>query len=189
MLNIVFLDVPFFKFADFLLFRFFLFFVLFFEQSLHLAEVFKEGGPHEGFLVFFYRDLGDFEDEVEQEDWHVDDFAAHDLEQASEFSCGHVDEVDLFLFSGLFSYELFALDVIIFAEELEELEGASVGGNTELVVKVLIGGVGLEHIFPEAVSLGGIEEVVVVNGGGAEIVFGGLFFLGVFGDVLEDEFA
>jgi hypothetical protein len=57
------------------------------------------------------------------------------------------------------------------------------------VVKVLIGGVGLEHIFPEAVSLGGIEEVVVVNGGGAEIVFRGFFFLGVFGDVLEDEFA
>jgi hypothetical protein len=171
LLNIVFLDVPFFKFADFLFFRFFLFFVLFFEHSLHLAEVFKEGGPHEGFLVFFYRDLGDFEDEVQQEDGHVDDFAAHDLEQASEFSCGHVDEVNLFLFSGLFSYELFALDVIVFAEELEELEGASVGGNAEFVVKVLIGGVGLEHIFPEAVSLGGIKEVVVINGGGAEVVF------------------
>ena len=140
-------------------------------------------------MVFFYRDLGNFKDEVEQEDGHVDDFTAHDLEQASEFSCGHIDEVDLFLFSGLFSYELFALDVIVFAEELEELEGASVGGNAELVVKVLIGGVGLEDVFPEAVSLGGVEEVVVVNGGGAEVVFEWLFFLGVFGDVFEDEFA
>ncbi len=57
------------------------------------------------------------------------------------------------------------------------------------MVKVLIGGIGLKDIFPETISLGGIEEVIVVNGSGTEVVFERLFFFGVFGDILQNQLA
>jgi hypothetical protein len=57
------------------------------------------------------------------------------------------------------------------------------------VVQVLIGGVGLEDIFPETVALIDVEIVVVVDGCGAEVVLWGLLLARVLGDVLEDELA
>ena len=51
------------------------------------------------------------------------------------------------------------------------------------MVEVLVGGIGLEHVLPQAVPQACVEEVVVVDGSGGEIVLKRILLLGVLSDV------
>lgn len=155
-------------------------------MGFHLAQVFEEGGPHECFLIFLDGYLGDFEYKIKEENGDINDFAAHDLEETSEFPGGDIDKVNLPLLAGLFPDKMFALDIIIFTEQLQELKGSSVSSNAQLVIQMFVSGVGLKDVLTQAVALVYVEEVVVVDGGRAEVVFEGLLLAGVLGDVLED---
>lgn len=109
------------------------------------------------------------------------------MEEISKFLGGDIDEVVLFGLAGLHPDEVLALFVVVLAEQLQELEGAAVGGDAELVVEVLVGGVGLEDVLAEGVALGHVVVVVVVHCVGGELSRAFLFARACLNDGLLDE--
>lgn len=154
-----------------------------------MAEIFKEGGADEGLLVLVDGYLCDFEDEVEQEKRHFLDVAAEYLEKVSELLGGDIDEVVLLGLARLHPDEVFAFFVVVFAEQLQELEGPAVSGDAKFVVKILISGVGLKNVLSERVSLFNIIVIVVVDSIGRELTASFFLVAVCLNDVLLDEHA
>lgn len=159
------------------------------EGVFELAQVFEEGGEHECLLILVDGYLCDFEYEVEEEEGDFFDVVAEDLKDVSEFLRGDFDEVELTCFALLHSDEVFAFHVVVFAQQLQEFEGATIGRDAQLVVEVLVCGVRLEDVFTESVFLHHVVVVVVVDCVQSE--FSGFFLLAtvVFVDVFSYEFA
>jgi hypothetical protein len=133
--------------------------------------------------------LRDFEDEVEQEERHFLDVAAEDVEEIPELLGGDVYEVVLLGLPGLYSDEVLPLLVVVLAQQLQELEGPPIGGDAQLVIEVLVSGVGLENVLTQRVSLAHIVVVVVVYSVGGELASSLLLAHVGLDDVLLDEHA
>lgn len=63
------------------------------KQGWKAAKILKETGLNESVLVLFDRDLGDFEDEVEDEDGDIGNFLANNLEDVPEFFGGNLNKI------------------------------------------------------------------------------------------------
>lgn len=125
----------------------------------------------------FDRNLSDFEQEIKQEHGHWGNLMVHDLEEVSELLGGNVDEVGLSDFFWLVPNPVLTLNIVVFAHELEELEGASVSNNALFVVNLLIYCDWLEDVFPQHVFFSDVVEIIVVDSCWGESI------VGVFSDV------
>ena len=116
------------------------------EEAGHVRHIFEEGGLHEGDLAVQAGDLRYLVDEVEDGGRDVDHFGAHYLEELPQQLAGFLDEVDdqqfiLSVLVDLFQQKLLHVDVVVFAEQLEESECSAQG---HLVVKF---GLKLEFVY------------------------------------------
>ena len=111
----------------------------------------------------------------------------HDLEEVSELLGGNIDEVGLSDFFWLVPNPVLTLNIVVFAHELEELEGASVSNNALFVVNLLIYSDRLEDVFSQHVFFSDVVEIIVVDscwGEGIVGVFSDVAIINVFEDKL-----
>lgn len=85
------------------------------------------------------------------------------------------------------SDEVLAFDVVVLAEQLQELEGPHVSANAGLGVDLFVRGFRLEDILAVDVLLVDFIEIIVVDCGDGESVLLIVFLLGRLLDVLHDE--
>lgn len=114
--------------------------------------------------------MSDFQNKIKQENGHIDNLSTHNLEQTPQLPRGHINKVDLPLLTRLLSNKMLPLNIIILTQELQELERPSISSNTQLMIQMLISGVGFKDIFSETVALVDVEVVIVVNRCRAEVV-------------------
>jgi hypothetical protein len=139
-------------------------------------------------LVLLDWDLGHFKQEIYQKHRYWGNVLVKGLEQVSELFSGHINEIGLPDFIWLMPDPVFTFNIIVFAHELQELEGSSVGDYAFLVVDLLIGGGGFEDIFSEDIFFIDVVKVIVVNGSGRKGIVRVFFDISVI-DVFKDEFA
>jgi hypothetical protein len=140
------------------------------EEGFEAADIFEEAAIHQGFLIQFDWDLRDFEDEFEEEHGDFADFAVEGSEEVPDFGGGGADEVEVLHFVLLIPDELLPLDVVVLAQQLQELEGPSIGTHARFGVDFLVGGLRFEDVLPVCVAFAELIEIVVVDGGGGELV-------------------
>jgi hypothetical protein len=155
---------------------------------VHLADILEESQTHQRLLVLIDWNLSHFEQEIQQKHRHWSNVLIQSLEQVSKLFSSNIDEIGLSDFIGLVPDPVFTFDVVVFAHELKELEGSSVGDDAFLVIDLFVCVGGFENVFPEDVFFVDVVEVVVVDGSGGEDVVGVLFDVAIV-DVFEDEFA
>lgn len=85
--------------------------------------------------------------------------------------------------------EVFALDVVVLAKQLQELESSSISSNTGHRVYLLVCGLRLKHVLSVNVSLGKLIEIVVVDGGDGETLIIVISRRLRLFNILEDELA
>ena len=151
------------------------------------ADVFEEGEVEEGVLVLLDGDVRHLEDEVQEEEGDFADVGGQEEENVPDLFGGYLDEVEVFEIVLLVPDEIFAVSVIVFAQQLQELEGPLVGSDAGQGIDLLIGRFGLKDILPGDKPLVGDVEVVVVDGGDREGVLVVAFLLGGLLDVFDNE--
>lgn len=105
----------------------------------HLAQVLEERGVHQGLLVKFDRNLGHFHQKLKQESGNIDNLLAHDFEKVPELICGHGDEIDWLHFARLVPDVFLVVNVVVFAQQLQESECPPVCGLAVSVVDDIVG--------------------------------------------------
>jgi hypothetical protein len=65
----------------------------------------------------------------------------------------------------LVSDEVFALNVVIFTQKLQEFEGSAIGPNAGLRIDFFVCGFRLKDVFTMHISLGKLIEIVIIDGG------------------------
>ena len=84
--------------------------------------------------------------------------------------------------------EVFALDVVVLAKQLQELEGSSISSDAGHRVDFLVCCLRLKHVLPVHIPGGKFIEVVVVDGGDGEaliiVISWGLRLFNIFEDEL-----
>lgn len=77
-------------------------------------------------MICFDWNLSDLKDEVKQEHRYIADISIEGNEQISDFFGSKTNKVYTFVLVSLGSDEIFALDVVVLAQKLQELKGSSV---------------------------------------------------------------
>jgi hypothetical protein len=129
------------------------------------ADVFEEGEVEEGVLVLLDGDVRHLEDEVQEEEGDFADVGGQEKENVPDLFGGYLDEVEVLEVVLLVPDEIFAVSVVVLAQQLQELEGSLVGSDAGQGIDLLIGRLGLKDVLSGDKPLVGDVEVVVVDGG------------------------
>ena len=143
-------------------------------------------------LIFDTGHLGDFVDEIKNTRWNADNFVIHNFEKLSEEQGTLIDKIDrvgLFglILVGLFLEEMFHVNVVVFAEELEESEDSA---DSFLVVDFSHELKLIKRFIPELFGNGvffGVEVIIgILNLVGERPFFAALFDFSDFDEKSSD---